>query len=117
MPENICEAVPQTSFRVAQKVREMTAVKALESSVRSEARSVLLLVSAPLLPPPPQLNGEGRVQHTESDTKSSKNRKKAKLNWDSLGTIPTVTATIGFIQYLVYLGQQAKLSNEKGERK
>ena len=117
MPENICEAVPQTSFRLPQKVRKMTAVKALKSCVRSQARCVLFPVFAPLLPLPSQLDGEGGVQHTESHAKSSKNRKKAKLNWDSLGTIPTVTATIGFIQYLVYLGQQAKLSNEKGERK
>ena len=118
MPENICEAVPQTSFLLPQKVRKMTAVKALKSCVRSQARCVLFpVVSAPLLPPASQLDGEGRIQNTESNTESSKNSKKAKLNRDSLRTIPTVTASIWFSTYLVYLGQQAKIRNEKGERK
>ena len=120
MPENISQAVPQTSFLLPQKVREMTAVKAMKSCVRSQARCVLFPVfSAPLLPPASKLDSEGRVQNTESDTESSKNSKKAKLNWDSFRTIPTVTASIWFSTYLVYLGvgQQAKIRNEKGERK
>ena len=106
MPENICDAVPEASFLVPQKVRKVTAVKALKSSVRCQARCVLLPVSAPLLPPPPQLDSEGCVQNTESDTKSSEDRKKAKLNRDSLRTIPTVTASVWFsISCLQYLGE------------
>ena len=96
MPENICEVAPQASFLLPQKVRKVTAVKALKSGVRSQARSVFFRLSAPLLPPPSQLDGEGSVQHTEGNTKSSKNRKKAKLNRDSFRTVPTVTASVWF---------------------
>ena len=89
-----------------------------DSGLPAAAATVLFpVVSAPLLPPASQLDGEGRIQNTESNTESSKNSKKAKLNRDSFRTIPTVTASIWFSTYLVYFGQQAKIRNEKGEIK
>ena len=40
MPENICDAVPEASFLVPQKVRKVTAVKALKCGVCCQTVSV-----------------------------------------------------------------------------
>ena len=75
MPENISQVVPERSLLLLQKVRKVTAVNPLKSSVCIQASPLLLQCSTLSFPPPAtELDGECCVQNTESNPESSKDR-------------------------------------------